>query len=214
MFRAFVTSLVLLLAAPAWAAPDYFDLYVSKRLFDSDCTDSFNVPATVTGSILDTNDWDTPAEAINPDLNRRVGVQTSGSADGWCDSDPTLAKGTISVAGAAEALYFGPVNMPPQGLLLPWNFSTVVTNYSWDFIYTPLWDTTFARNYMSMTNITTTGALQMLVGPLTETSAQISASDAAPIPSGVPLYLRVDLVGTGSWVVDAELHPLKNFYEN
>lgn len=199
-------ALLLGLAAPA-AALDLTDP-LGRLVFDSDCTDSFDTPAvSVTTDILTHTNWDSISEAIDPDANLGDATQTSGSADGWCDSTPWVISGAITTT-ASRDLYVGPVSIDGNGLMLSVRSNPNVTSYQTIFMFDSA-DEGVQDAYMSTGANTTTNPEVELFGPWEETGGDVS-DDAGnvPIPTA-PLYLRFDLNGTGTFGVDWKAWPIK-----
>lgn len=197
---AILTTFVLVSAAPALAGPGSsgLDLSVPRLIFDQDCTDLYDVPATtVNVDLTTTANWDTVEEAINPDLNKHDAPQTSGSPDGWCDSTPVVIKGSLTI-GAVEDLWIGPLRAPGQGFYQQYKFDTVVTNYSTDYMIQTLWDPGVTRAFALSADGSSTAVVTQLVGPGTEVSSQIGTFETAPLPR-TDIYLVIDLNGAGAW---------------
>ena len=201
---------VVLFALPASAD---FQLDRVQWLFDSDCTDANDTPATtVNVAVNDLANWNTLGEAIDPSLNENDAVQTSGSADGWCDDAPYRIRGNWTTTGNQTVL-IGPVRVPDSGFAVVQDWTSVGTDYSWDFSYQPPWAATTA-NWSQINDSTTTGDTVGLISPLTETSGNIVSHGAANFPAGMLYYLKLDLDGAGTWTVDASFHPLRSHYQD
>lgn len=200
LFALIIAALLL----PSFASAD-LDLakYGSWQIFDSDCTDSFSLPAPpVATDLTITNNWDTVAEAIDPSLNKDAPAQTSGSADGWCDATPWIIK-LSHTHGADEDVFVGPFKMPAEGFY--WQFdpgTLTVTTFSVDWGFIRPWaPTTFTNIWLEADSSSTTGILR-LIAPYNEGSSQVTAGDYGPQPA-TPLYLKVDINGAGDFTMDA-----------
>lgn len=216
--RSLILSIVMLLvASPAFAQSGVYDLTKVTVIAtdDSDCVDLYDEPATTSGvDLTTTSNWDTQAEAVNPGLNVRDAVQTSGSPDGWCDSAPWIIDATGIVLAGDEDLYIGPVLWPSQGAYVNFQVGTITgTNIALRWMidspygYTPFGplptDTLF-----SGTTITTASQLLYYVGPDAEGSSQVTGMDYGPIPTG-GLYLRIDMNGAGTFAFDLGVDPAR-----
>ncbi len=199
-FVAIIFSLVFM-ATAVHAEADFLDLRISRVLFDATCTDTEDTPATTVNVDVSTlSNWDSLAEMINPDRNKRDAVQTSGSADGWCDAKPWIIKGSWTAASDRN-LFIGPILLPNTGFYTLIDFTTIATDWAW------LWqirsDVDALSNFTIGTLGSSTAVVPLLhyIGPMVESSSAI-ASVRIPIPTGVRNHLILDLDGAGTWLVD------------
>lgn len=209
---AVLASLVfLMVAASPSVAVEKLIFDRSQTLFDSDCTDTFSVPATtVNVNLTTTTNWDTFAEAVNPALNKDDAAQTSGSADGWCDATPWIMKGTFTIA-ADEELYIGPFGVPPTGFYLFWDFSSIGTTYSFDLGYKTPWAAVW-DDFMLFADSTVTSPIFAYYGP-TDNNLSVSVDPSfGPFPSGLDYYLFIDLNGVGTFTWDMTVQPSQPFF--
>lgn len=231
-----VVASLIFLVPPAFAAFDSqgirttksrtgMDLSHARVWVDVGCTDSFNVPNTTwatrtsLASLTTVANWDTMEEAVNPDENIGDAVQTSGSADGWCDATPWVIKGSFTM-GASQNLFLGPfLNIPKQGFLIGHDFDTIVTNYS------------FWIGYRSGLGISgSTGVFQSYIGHSAATSLTSNIAEVTPITAslgsqyvanfdnawfvqGRRQYLNIRTTGAGAFTFSMETVPLQPFYE-
>lgn len=187
---------------------------------DQTCTDSFNVPnttwATRTGltNLTTVANWDTIVEAVNPDQNIGDSVQASGTADGWCDAQPWVIKGTFTM-GASQTLWLGPfMNIPRGGFYMNYDFDAIVTNYGWVFAYTT--GLNYGVNGVQFlggnSGITTLGPVHVEVGPVNQANSVITTFENFFFPLR-PMYLRLSTTGAGVFTFGLETLPIKPFYE-
>lgn len=208
-----VVASIVSISSVALAEVSALRLDRPRILFDSDCTDSYSVPATTVNLAVNTlTTWDSLVEAINPDRNRQDAVQTSGSADGWCDATPWIMKGSITT-GADTNLWLGPFIAPDLGFFLSYQFSALATTYSFDVWYKLPWSTNTGDILMSFADSNSTAALGVPYGPYDPTNSQLTGGDNMAFPSGMVFYLMLDLNGAGTFTFDAASNPIKNFYE-
>lgn len=219
---AVVASLVFLAAPVIHAATDTkrpgpkdaygLRLDRGRILFDVGCTDAFNTPATTVNVNLTTlGNWGTMDTAVNPDRNINDAVQTSGSADGWCDSSPWIMKGALTGAGT---VYLGPLkNIPPQGFMLEWNFTAVAGNYSYFFCHKSSYDTSYCRTEGGNSAIATTGDLTAEITPgVPAAPSQYSAFDNFWFVQGRPTYLRINFAAAGAYTFSIATVPVMPYY--
>lgn len=226
LFKGFAALCSLIfLASPASAAFDGSGIGGKKNLegmdmsrarvwVDQTCTDSFSVPATTVNVNLTTvGNWDAMNEAINPDKNIGNAVQTSGSADGWCDSTPWVIRGTFTM-GASQNLFLGPFrNIPKQGFNLVWDFDAIITNYAWWFGYATGINLGSYRDLGGMAASTTLTTLQAEIIPTTWSSSVFSTFDNFQFIQGRPQYLRLATTGAGVFTFGLETIPFLPYYE-
>ena len=185
-----------------------------RHFIDRDCTDIYNVPATTDGTVLTTlTNWDTMAEAVNPDANLDDAVQTSGSADGWCDSEPWKIKGAYT-SGASSSVFVGPLIVDGNGFFLTWYFPTIVTSYQFFFGYSPELAPTSFRQLGGSAALTSTIVNLAEILPIHATSASATSSQYTAFdnffwPSGRPIYLQITTTGAGAFAYDVEIVPIK-----
>lgn len=220
-----VVASLIFLAGPSFGATDTkrpvgglsadgFRLDRARIWFDSGCTDSFNTPATTVNVNLTTiANWNSMATAVNPDRNVNDATQTSGSADGWCDSSPWIMKGSLTGAGT---VYIGPFKtIPYQGFLLEWNFSAAFGNYSFFFCHKSLLDTTLCRQDGGNAAIATTGNLVADITPGNPGAAsQYASFDNFWFVQNRPSYLQLTLAGAGAYTFSVATEPVLPYYES
>lgn len=198
---AILASLIAFVAVPSIAsAADYFDMYPGKVIFDAICTDLYDTPAvTVTTDITTGANWDTYSEAINPDLNLNDDVQTSGTPDGWCDSQPWIIKGDFTFA-ADEDMFIGPIRYPTEGLY--WNVDVDAVVTDWDarvYILTPWGAGNALDTWANIPVIAAAGINLWFWGPApldNWDNTTLLAAGSGPVP-GATLYLFVGCDGIG-----------------
>ena len=192
------------------------DLTRARVWVDQTCTDAFNTPATTTNINLTTvANWDTVLEPINPDKNIGDAVQTSGSADGWCDTTPWVIKGTFTM-GASQTLWLGPFyNVPKQGFVMNWDFDAIITNYQWLFAYrTGLNNGVNGVQFLGgQTASTTLGPIQAEIAPVNAAPSTWATFDNFYFVQGRPMYLRLATTGAGVFTFGLETLPILPFYE-
>ncbi|MEE8386110.1 MAG: hypothetical protein V3S01_09350 [Dehalococcoidia bacterium] len=113
MIRAILLALLLALPAQGITRLDRTPIELMTA-----CTDSFDTPATTDGTNLATiANWDTEAEAVDPSANINDAVQTTGSADGWCDARPWVIEMTTNeTLAGSKSQFIGPFTFPAQGV--------------------------------------------------------------------------------------------------
>lgn len=126
MTRILALLATLVLALPAFAKPSQNPI----RIFSDGCTDSFDTPAPLdTRDLTDTTTWDSPSESIDLlSIQRKWKVQTTGSADGWCDADGSI-RSDVATSQAVQQVVFGPFPIA-HGYALEFDYDTIGTNYS------------------------------------------------------------------------------------
>ncbi|MEE8386107.1 MAG: hypothetical protein V3S01_09335 [Dehalococcoidia bacterium] len=167
---------------------------------DPDCTDTNDTPAATTAVDLTTlTTWDTLAEAVNPWLNRNDAVQSSGSADGFCDGEPWKIAGDITTTTEHQYFYVGPIQLPAEGVYLytqsdamqdGWAVSMELLSEWGDAI--PFW---------------TTGNTRERFRPRTSYLGP-RGDDPVPVPEG-DIYIRLVLHGTGLGSYHAQFRGIK-----
>ena len=176
------------------------------QIFDQDCADTNDTPATTDGTdVSDVTNWDTRAEAVDVLGNLGDAVQTTGSADGWCDATPWVIKANWTTAGDEE-LFIGPFLLPANGLYIHWSSPTIITDYDiiWQF------DNTWAATetvFASVLNVSESASdLVYLFAPTALAAGHDELDDynVNPMPNR-PLYLQVGLDGAGAWLINMEL---------
>lgn len=226
-----VVASVIFFSMPALAGFDSGGIRTSKSTagmdmtrprvwVDQTCTDTFNVPATTTNVSLTTvANWDTMEEAINPDKNIGDAVQTSGSADGWCDTTPWVIKGTFTM-GASQNLFFGPLlNIPKQGFLIDYDFDAAITTYGWWFGFRSGLNVSgsvgFFQPYAGQTGVATLGPTISDVSPITSSAgSQYQVNfDNAWFVQGRSQYINLRTTGAGVFTFGMETLPLMPYYE-
>lgn len=183
-----------------------------RLIVDVTCTDSFNTPATtVNVDVRTLTNVDTMAEAVNPDRNINDAVQTSGSADGWCDSQPWVMKGAHTGTGT---IFFGPLkNVPYQGFLLNWNFTAAFGNYQFSFCHKNLYDVAVCQQDGTMTATASLGAQLGEVTPITSSAgSQYTSFDNFWFPQGREFYMRLNFAAAGAYTYSVEIVPLIPYY--
>ena len=200
---------VLLMASPVFAwNDDYLDLTVfGRELLDSDCTDDNDTPAGLVPVY-----HATPATAFagvfNPDANRDVATQTTGSADGLCDAKPWVLSGAITT-GSDEEMYLGPIKAPKGGFLIMQECSTIVTDYRWNVEVPVPWGTNETTIIGAGTADTTTNPTKSnYLSPHGDNNGQIANTGWGAHVAGLDHYLLLDLDGTGAWVCDSMTWPM------
>jgi hypothetical protein len=188
-----------------------------RVIFDRSCTDTFNVPATtVNVNVATIANWDTLAEAVNPDRNVLDAVQTSGSADGWCDSRPWIIKGTFAPGGATQ-VYVGPIqNFPKQGVHMFWNAQLAPGNYQHWFGVNVNMDSAGAvfHTLAALTAAAASlGPINYNISPVAVGGSQYVAFERFQVPVGVPLYYRLNFAGAGAYSASMMVTPLLEYYE-
>lgn len=211
--------LLALVLVAAFASPALADatspgtrLDRPRLLFDAGCTDSFDVPAvTVTTDILVETNWDTIAEAVNPDQNLGDAVQTSGSADGWCDATPWVISGTRITAGD-EDLYIGPLILPRGGVYGNLRVGgTPGLDIVPVFRFNPPWSSPSTDIHSSITPIAAASTVLWYYGPDDDdnwTNSNMVAAASAPFGGGQSMYLHVNIDGAATWVFDLAWYPV------
>lgn len=192
-----------------------FRLDRPRALFENGCTDSFNVPATTVGVDVRTlTNWDTMAEAINPDKNINDAVQTSGSADGWCDSYPWVIKGSVTGAGL---VYIGPLKtFPYQGFLVEANYAAAAGNYQYAICHKATYDVSVCRNDGLTTAVSTTASNLVwdFVPTFSNSASQYSVADNFWFPEGRDAYLTINFASAGAYTFGLGLLPVVPYYEH
>jgi hypothetical protein len=226
MFRAAIVILALLLAAPATSLEADAQMLkpinaVPWIIFDSDCTDDYNLdidgaapPAATVGGgttnlVLPAN-WDTIQESYPLTMNFDAPVQVSGSSDGLCDSAPWTIIGTLTQAVSNENYYIGPLVLPPAGAMLNAHWTTVPgTGWTISWVGRLPWHSSQVHtiNANSSFGAQTWPILQHM-GPQLQSSnfMQSTTSALAQPPLAAPTYLAfTHSGGAGTWVRDAAL---------
>lgn len=228
--------LLLLLAGVLWISPAYAEWSLRRiaqepdtassdsnirtaqyLLMDEDCTDSFSLDATgraipngVDFAATQTNLFDTIGEAIDPSLNYGYGPQTSGSADGWCDSHPWVLEGDMTFA-ATEQVFFGPLVTDLPGFLIATNAVTVGgTNYSVNIYMESSWAADGLIALATTTAATGTGNNLWRFVTLAEgdSSSQITATDPIYYGSNQKVYIRLNNTDAGDLDLNIMIVPI------
>lgn len=183
----------------------------TRILFDSGCTDSFNTPATtVNVNLTNLANWNSMATAVNPDRNINDATQTSGSADGWCDSAPWIIKGTTTSGN--NTVYLGPFkSIPNAGFMLEWNFSAAAGNYQFFFCHKAAYDTSVCRTEGGNAAIATTGDLTAEISPFPPVSSQYSTFDNFWFVDR-PTYMRITFASAGTYTFMLATTPVIPYY--
>jgi hypothetical protein len=180
---------------------------VVVTLLDADCTDSYDTPAPFGDAtvVSNENNWNTFAKAVDIMSNYSSAVQTSGSADGWCDATPWVINGSITMS-SNEDLFLGPFRFPGSGVAYRSIFTSLAGSGAYDIIH--MTQNSFNTSTTDIASLTTpindTNASFWFWTPWAITTAGDEPYSVTPVPNQ-SIYIKLSLTGNTTWVWEMNL---------
>ena len=176
-------ALLLAFLIALWAFPAFAvnEGHYPQTIVDTNCTDAQNTPAA-------------PGEG-----GARPQVQTSGSADGYCDHDARIVAAAITVDTV-----FGPFKTGGSAAVVIWADADVVSNdtdtWQIDIIFYQPHDNTLRIAHAVATQ-TTEGNKYFIIGPAGWDDIGVQPAPTANIVGNLPdpFYIQLKLGTATSW---------------